>query len=190
MTQKILSKAFADAKAAGPGATVQLAEGTYHIGFMLVEEFYGTFNGAGMGKTIIEPLDGLPSMDMLMANVQPELLKFLRGNVRISNMSFLNPTGEGNPAEILWALLGLHDWAYSELPNIPEDHKITAVVDHVEFAGKAGLPEDPNLWVLGAGIACGPDFWWAGNLPYSNTDITVTNCTMHDMDYGFFKSGY
>ncbi len=184
-TDELLS-AFASAKAAGPGATVQLTEGTFHISFMLIEEFVGTFNGAGMGKTIIEPLDDLPSMDMLNSNQQPELLKFLRGNVQITNMSFLNLATDESPAEILWALLGLHDWAYSELPNLPEDHKITAVVDHVEFAGMSGLPDDPNIWILGAGIAAGPDFWWDNNLPYSNADITVTNCTMHDMEQAFF----
>ncbi|MDZ7608613.1 MAG: hypothetical protein U5K79_24190 [Cyclobacteriaceae bacterium] len=51
-----LVQAFADAKAAGLGATVQLNEGTYYIDFILVKEFSGTFNGAGMGKTIIKPV--------------------------------------------------------------------------------------------------------------------------------------
>ena len=74
-----------------PGSTVQLAEGEYHIGFVLVEEFDGSFTGAGMGKTIIIPNTDLPYFDLYAQNLAPELVKFLRGNVRISNMSFLNP---------------------------------------------------------------------------------------------------
>ncbi len=88
-----LTDAFNLAKAAGPGSTVQLAEGEYHIGFILVEDFVGSFKGAGMGKTIIEPLPDLPYIDMYIANLAPELLKFLRGNVLISDMSFRNLEG-------------------------------------------------------------------------------------------------
>ena len=93
-----------------------------------------------MGKTIIVPLLDLPYIDLYAQNLAPELVKFLRGNVRISDMSFLNLEGEPCPGDDLWAFLGLHDWAYNELSELPENHKITAVVDHVEFES---YPEGP-----------------------------------------------
>jgi|WetSurSiteA1Bulk_404760.scaffolds.fasta_scaffold01525_3 hypothetical protein len=180
--------AFNDAKASGSGSTVQLVEGEYHIGFVLVEDFIGSFNGAGIGKTIIIPNMDLPYLDLYAQNLAPELVKFLRGNVRISNMSFLNLEGEPCTGDDLWAFLGLHDWADNELPDLPENHKITAMVDHVEFVSNPG-PAGWTPYAVQTAVVGGPDFLWDYNLPYSNTDITVTNCTVREMSWAFSNLG-
>ena len=180
-TQNLID-AFALAKASGAGSTVQLAEGEYHIGFVLVEDFIGAFTGAGMGKSIIVPLPNLPNNDLYAQNLAPVLVKFLRGNVRISNMSFLNLEGEPSPGDDLWGFLGLFDWAHTELPDLPENHKIMAVVDHVEFVSNPG-PAGWTPYAVQTGIAGGSDFVWDSNLPYSNTDITVTNCTFKELNW-------
>lgn len=179
-----LAMAFNDAKAAGPGSTVQLVAGEYHIGYMLVEEFVGSFTGAGMGKSLILPLTELPYVDFYNLGLGVELLKFLRGNVKISNMSFLNLQGEPIPGDDLWSFLGLHDWAHNELPDLPENHEITAIVDHVEFV--SNLDPEWHGWTpyaVQAAIGCGPDFYWDYNLPYCTVDVTVTNCTFKDLNW-------
>ena len=183
-----LMAAFNEAKVAGSGSTVQLVAGEYHIGFVLVEGFVGSFTGAGMGKSIIVPLPDLPYLDLYELNLAPVLVKFLRGNVRISDMSFLNLEGEPCPGDDLWGFLGLCDWAHTELPNLPENHKITAVVDHVEFEGCPG-PAGWTPYAVQTAVAGGPDFVWDYNLPYSNTDITVTNCTVREMTWAFSNLG-
>lgn len=183
-----LQVAFESAKAAGPGSTVQLAAGEYHIGFILVEEFIGSFTGAGIGKTILVPLPDLPYLDLYAEGLAPELVKFLRGNVRISNMSFLNLEGEPCPGDDLWAFLGIHDWAHTELPDLPADHKIKAVVDHVEFVGCPG-PAGWTPYAVQTAVSFGGDFVWDSNLPYSNIDIAVTNCSVNEMNWAFTNLG-
>jgi len=52
-----LMQAFNDAKAAGPGAVVQLSEGLFKIGFLdEIFDFNGYFLGAGKDKTIVSNL--------------------------------------------------------------------------------------------------------------------------------------
>ena len=41
-----LKQAFDDAKAAGPGSVVQLPKGNFELGFIEIDEFYGSFVGA------------------------------------------------------------------------------------------------------------------------------------------------
>ena len=183
-----LIAAFNEAKASGPGSTVQLVQGEYHIGFVLVEDYIGTFTGAGMGKTIIIPNMDLPYFDLYAQNLAPELVKFLRGNVRISKMSFRNLEGEPCPGDDLWAFLGLHDWAFIELPYLPENHKITAVVDHVEFVSNPG-PAGFSPFAVQTGIGCSGDFVWYSDLPYSRADLTVTNCTFNELNWAVGNLG-
>lgn len=175
-----LVAAFDAAKAAGPGSTVHLTEGEFHIGFILVKEFFGTFTGAGIGKTIIIPLPDLPWEEFRDQNLAWVLIKFLRGDVSISNMSFLNLDGEPCPGEDLFAFIGIHDYAINELPDLPEDYKIKAIVDNVEFVSNPG-PAGWSPYVVQAAIGCGVDFYWDYNLPYSNVDLSITNCKISDM---------
>lgn len=185
-----LIAAFSEAKAAGPGSTVQLAAGEYHIGFVVVEEFVGSFTGAGMGRTIIIPNMDLPYLDLYAQNLAPELVKFLRGNVTISNMSFRNLEGEPCPGDDLWAFLGIHDWAYNELPDLPPDHKIKVEVDRVEFVSHPDeIPAGFTPYAVQTGIGCSGDFVWYADLPYSRADVTVTNCTFNELNWAFSNLG-
>ena len=177
-----LIAAFDDAKAAGPGATVKLTEGEFHIGFILVEDFEGSFTGAGMGKSIILPLLDLPWENLMAQNLGWELFKFLRGNMQISNMSFRNLEGDPCPGDDLYAFLGLHDYAYTELPGLDEDHQLTAMVDHVEFVSHL----DPvfsgwSLYTVQCGIGIGSDYFSAADLPHCANSVTVTNCSFSEM---------
>jgi hypothetical protein len=142
-----------------------------------------------MGKTVIKPLS-LPYYDYWATQVAPELLKFLRGNVRISDMSFINLEGEPCPGDDLWAFLGLHDWAYNELVDLPENHKITAVVDHVEFVSHPDeVPAGLTPYAVQTGIGCNGDFVWYADLPYSRADVTVTNCKFNELNWAFGNLG-
>ena len=177
-----LIAAFDDAKAAGPGATVKLTEGEFHIGFVTVEDFEGSFTGAGMGKTIILPLPVLPWEDLYAQNLAWELIKFLRGNMQISNMSFRNLEGDPCPGYDLWGFLGLHDYAYTELPGLDEGHQLTAMVDHVEFVSHP----DPvfsgwSPYTVQCGIGIGPDYFSALDIPHCANSVTVTNCSFSEM---------
>jgi len=181
-----LTDAFNLAKAAGPGSTVQLAKGEYHIGFVLVKEFVGSFKGAGMGQTIIIPNMNLNNGELYDQNLAPELLKFLRGDVRISDMSFRNLEGEPSPGDDLMAFIGIHDWAATELPDLPTDHKIKAVVDHVEFISHPDqVPAGWTPYTVQTAIGCCGDFFWGNSLPYSTVEITITNCTVSEMNWAF-----
>jgi hypothetical protein len=158
-----LMAAFTEAKAAGPGSTVKLTASEFHIGFLFDEDFDGTFSGAGMGETIIEPLPNLNCDELNNANLSIELIRFLRGNIRITDMSFMNPEGEPCPGGNLWEYIGFHDWAYNELPNLPQGHKINAVVDQFEFDGRAG---PSGGYTVGQVIGCGTYSGSGMNIPY------------------------
>jgi hypothetical protein len=185
-----LIAAFDAAKAAGPGSTVQLIKGEYHIGFVLVQDFVGSFRGAGMGKTIIIPNMDLNNVELYNQNLAAELLKFLRGDVRISDMSFRNLDGEPSPGDDLWGFIGIHDWAATELPDLPADHKIKAVVDHVEFISHPDqVPAGFTPYAVETAIGCSGDFYWGNSLPHSTVDITITNCTVREMNWAFTNLG-
>jgi hypothetical protein len=187
-TQSLID-AFEQAKTEGTGTVVQLVEGEYHIGYILVEDFNGTFKGAGMGKSVIIPLPDLPYLDLYALNLSSELLKFLRGNVTVSNMSFRNLEGEPCVGDDLWTFLSFHDYMITELPdNVPEDHHVTGVVDHVEFTACLG-PSGWTQYSVQNAVACGPDFGWAYDLPNSRADITITNCTMKNLGWAFGNLG-
>lgn len=49
--------AFDEAVAAGPGATVELTEGTFHTAQIVVKDFAGQFLGASKNKTVVQNLD-------------------------------------------------------------------------------------------------------------------------------------
>ncbi len=169
-TQALIN-AFVWAKGQGPGSMVRLTEGEYHIGPIEVDDFHGSFMGAGKGKTVIIPLSDIICDHYWADNIVPELLKFLRGDVKVAKMTFRYL--EGNTC--IWDYLGFHDWAFTELPDIEENRHIRAMVDQVEFISNYS----PFMAICVSG-----DFIWADNLPYSKAAITVTNCSFD----GFFNA--
>ncbi len=187
-----LIEAFAWAKGQGPGSSVQLSEGEFHIGLIQVDYFYGTFAGAGKGKTVIIPLTELDCGTLLGANLTPTLLKFFGGDIKVEKMSFRNPEGqpceqcEENWAGDLWCFLGFFDWASG---NVPPNNQIKAAVDQVEFSSNPNEPSGYTRYgVMMAVMSCG-DFGWGENLPYSNSNVTITNCDFKDLSNAYQNLG-
>jgi hypothetical protein len=100
-----IQAAFENAKAAGPGSTVQLTKGQFYMNNILVDGFRGCFAGAGMHKTVIDTLRGLnPGYSGVTLTIDPDnpgtpgnpnylvpytfLIGFLRSGVRVADMSF------------------------------------------------------------------------------------------------------
>ena len=78
---------------ASPGSTVQLNEGTYYIDFIEVRDFMGSFKGAGKGKTIVTSLSGgLDCEELASMGYNAFLIKFIGGDVCISNMTLMAPS--------------------------------------------------------------------------------------------------
>jgi hypothetical protein len=78
--------ALDEALAAGRGRTVQLAAGTFHVGFIRVRGFVGTFRGRGMNATRITPLPALDCPAQIAQGLYPVLVSFDEGYPRISDL--------------------------------------------------------------------------------------------------------
>ena len=186
-TDNIL-EAFADAKAAGAGSVVQLEEGEFIIGMIEIREFNGFFKGMGKDKTTITNLPDLPCEEAFLDNVLPALVKFVGGNMVISDFTFR--IQDGDPCaygEInasiygdLTSVLSLND--YSAL-HVPAERSINATVDHVDFI--AGYDEGNGTYGTLGNVALtlfsGMDvFLTDGYEPLSVGNVSVTNCTFKD----------
>ena len=183
-----LLAAFSQAKAAGPGATVQLVEGEYFISSIEIRDYYGSFLGAGMDKTILSAVLGFPCEMLDIDNVMPHLIKFINGDLAISGMTLRIPDGIacetpsiGYGYELMMVLV-LGD--YSDLYR-PDNRSIKGVVSNIHFIGGnrgdgAGTIGDLNtlaaLWV-------GADWYWPvpGNeYPLTRGDVTIKNCVFEN----------
>ena len=95
--------AFDAAVAAGPGSTVKLTAGRFYCNNIFVEDFHGTFKGAGKDVTIIDTLRGLnpdaPGLTHTGSGIYLFFFGFNGGDIKISDMTF-DITAE-EPAE-LW----------------------------------------------------------------------------------------
>jgi hypothetical protein len=98
-----LQSAFDNAVAAGPGVKVQLVAGIYHTREIAVNNFRGTFTGAGAEKSVLTNLPNLvvkqPSdyfntlpTPSTGANPWPTLVAFVDGDFVVSDMG-MNITG-------------------------------------------------------------------------------------------------
>jgi hypothetical protein len=183
-----LNDAFEEAKATGPGATVKLTKGTYTIGMIEVRDFVGCFTGAGKGNTIITNLPNLPCEDAWLVNTFPSLLKFVGGDIKISNMTIQfkdgNPClpGENNDAIYGEMAAGLILADYSGT-YVPDKRYIKGIVENVDLI--AGI--DGGLGVYGTPgnvvmlIYCGSDMMFSADfMPLSKGNISVTNCNFKD----------
>jgi hypothetical protein len=183
-TQALLD-AFEDAKASGPGSVVQLVKGTYTIGMIEVRDFDGFFRGAGKGKTILSNLCCLPCEAAWEANVMPALLKFVNGNIIMSDMTIhLNdgePCTRGPLNESMYGdlacILVLADYSAT---YFPVQRQIKGEVNNVDFIagdddGYGTYKTESNA---GMAIYCGSDLMWfePGTMPLSTGEITVRNC--------------
>jgi len=166
-----LKQAFDDAIVAGSGSVVQLAEGIYHLNFIEIREFFGTFRGAGKGKTVITTVPDLSVDALLSQSLHTILIVFVGGNVHISDMTIKTPPGPLSTGSIsgIDGLLGIFARTFQ---YTSENEYINAVINHVEFIG--------NRDNTNKGIHAGYDILdnrtdvrW----PLSFMDISITNCS-------------
>jgi hypothetical protein len=198
-TQNIIT-AFENAKASGPGATVQLTPGTYTIGFIEIHEFNGFFKGAGKGKTIITNRPGLPCEEAFEQNILPSLIMFVGGKIKICDMTI--HIADGDPC----APGPINDSFYGDLccviiltdytANFMPDHRyINGTIDNVEFI--AGNDGGHGTYGTNGNVAmavfCSGNFLnqYDNNFPLTNGDITISNCYFKDNLCGpdFFALG-
>jgi len=86
-----LVQAFADAKASGPGAVVQLMEGEYFTSIIEVHDYVGMFKGAGKNKTFLTALPDLPCAQYFNSNTVSALIKFIAGDISVADMTITIP---------------------------------------------------------------------------------------------------
>jgi len=88
------TQAFVDAFAAAePGTVIQLTEGVYHIGYIEVFGFEGCLKGSGKDETIISPYGLIDQNAQEALNCLPSWVKFIGGDVTLSDFAFV--TGDG-----------------------------------------------------------------------------------------------
>lgn len=173
-----LQQAFEDAKAAGPGSVVQLVVGTYHLNFIEIREFFGTFRGAGKGVTVITPCAELDDDPLISQNLTVELIRFVGGDVLVQSMTFTTPPGELNPGSVI-RVNGLLAFSSITAQYTSENEYIRAVADNLEFTGHKENTVN--------GLVASSAFLYTipGGVPLSNMDIEVTNCSFDGIrDYG------
>jgi hypothetical protein len=154
-----LKQAFEDAKAAGPGSVVQLPRGNFELGFIEIDEFYGSFVGAGKGRTVLTAETGLDCSVITPEDPWAWLIIFVGGDVFMSDMTLKYPKGESvcNDGRGLDGLM------------LMDCNK--AWVNNVEFIGeKLG-----DWW-----YHC----WNALALGATSFDMKVTNCTFDAFGWG------
>ena len=180
---KNLQDAFDKAVAYGPGSAVQLVKGNYNIGFIQVREFKGSFIGAGKGKTIISALPGLDLNFQYNQNINPDLIKFIGGDVYISDMTVENLTGDW-----LRSLVTFADYSFAYYPKV---QFVKGTVNNVGFMGQyieSMYWYNCNFAILGAydGII---DYSLPGALYRSHIDLNVTNSSFETLGYGILYGG-
>ncbi len=184
-----LLQAFADAQAAGPGAIVQLTEGTFIISSIEIHDFIGSFRGKGKDKTIVLAAPDLPCKESFDdKNTTSHLLKFIGGDVVIANMTLKIPDGFACATETsyggrdLVTILSLSDFSDAYRP---EKRFIKALVDDVHFIGGfddgTGGSGDYNVTL---GIWAGGDFWYfieGNDYPFSRQNICIRNSEFENL---------
>ena len=185
-----LMQAFEDAKAAGQGSVVQLCEGEYHLGLMEIRDFYGFIKGKGKDKTIITVNTGLDAQVLLDAQLYPDLVKFVGGDVKLSDFTIQTPVGkicDTGPA--LGHIRSMFNFsannAQYELGNT--ERCINVVVDNVAVKGRF-FAEGPGYYQNNFnclfGIRTGWDCLSGNDLPREKINIEITNSEFDKLCYG------
>lgn len=185
-----LKNAFADAIAAGHGAVVQLCEGEYHLGLIEIRDFYGCMKGKGKDKTIVTANTGLDAQILLDANLYPDLVKFVGGDVKLSGFTIQTPPGKlcdtGPAAGHIRSMFNFSaNNAQHELGNT--ERCINVVVDNVAVKGQF-FAEGPGFYQNNFnclfGIRTGWDCLSGSDLPREKINIEITNSEFDKLCYG------
>jgi hypothetical protein len=170
-----IQAAFEDAKAAGPGSTVQLAAGQFYTNATFVEDFYGTFKGAGKDLTTIDVLKGkYPEEDGVVGPYGNHLFTFEGGDICISDLGFeITPE---KPAGLSY------DGTY-DLFTILITGEIDSRIERVKFTGhegdQSGYPEGHPLEEKTYNVRLGVEY--GGGL---NGRHTITKCEFESLWLG------
>jgi hypothetical protein len=173
-----IMQAFDDAKAAGPGSVVQLCEGKYHLGFMEIREFNGSFIGKGKDKTVITMIDDLDVDALLSQGLNTVLIRFVGGDVCIKNMAVVTPFGNLSSGSQYW-IDGLIGLSAATVTYTSEKETIKGLVDNVAFSGHWTNIDHGLKAEFGVRI----DYSVPGGWPLFPIDVTVTNCSFSGFWY-------
>ena len=175
---------------------VLMEEGEYHLGFLEVRDFVGSFKGAGKDKTIITVMNHMNGQAVLDKNLLPDLLKFVGGNVQMSHFTLQTPEGKltdtGLPAGNIKCLVALTAGnATYEFNN--EERSIKAVIDQVRFKGHEleGGPGYTKGHNCNMGLRAGYDCLSgsAGSVSRAKIDVKVTNSDFETFVYALTLEG-
>ena len=172
-----LQQAFENAKAVGHGSVVKLIKGEYHLGFIEIREFSGSFIGAGKGRTIITAKTGLATGDISGIGELPVLIKFIGGDITIRDMTIQTPEGYCGIDDDLYGLLLFSDYS---VQYESKNSYIKGLVDNVEFIAHLG-----GYWGwynCYYGILATHDNNKGSK--FSHIDMAVINCTFNSLGYG------
>jgi hypothetical protein len=173
-----LKQAFEDAINAGPGSVVKLVGGNYIIGFIEIREFYGSFIGAGKGKTVITAKTGLDCDAMAGNGLYNYLIDFVGGNTCISDMTIkvtdgtLCSNGNGLDGFLIFADFNTN---YKSIDNY-----VKAKVDNVEFIGY----QLGSWWYSPWNALAGGSNTFASGVSRAHIDLQVTNCIFDAFGWG------
>jgi len=172
-----LKEAFDLAIAAGVGSVVELCEGEYHLGILQVYGFDGCLKGAGKDKTIITAMNNLDVQALWDQDMRGDLLKFVGGNVHLSQFTLQAPPGP-------LAITGPSDGRIATLINFSahnviyepdnENSSINAVVDNVRLIGQT-LPGGDYGHNSIYGITAGWDWAYPVDRPREKINLKITN---------------
>ncbi|MBE0673343.1 MAG: hypothetical protein IH591_01655, partial [Bacteroidales bacterium] len=193
-----LAQAFDDAKVAGPGSIVKLVEGEYHVGYMEIFDFYGSLMGAGKDKTIITLLPGMDIDALWAQNLTHCQVKFVGGDVHMSNFTMQTPPGilsTGGPGwGHIYAMMNFSAFsAIYELGN--ESRSINVVIDNVRFKGHyleggPGYLHGYNSFMgVRVGFDCFSNVWSGPLMPREKIDFKITNSEFDTFCYGLALEG-
>lgn len=189
-----LRDAFDEAILYGAGAVVQLVEGEYFLGFIEIRDFYGTFKGAGKGKTFITTLNNLDGQAMWDQNIHADLVKFVGGDVLLSHFTIQTPPGKvsvtGPAKGHIRSLINFSATnANYEAGN--ENRSINVVIDNVSFKGQflEGGPGYNYGYNCYFGVRTGYDYFDGSDIPREKIDFKITNSEINTFVYGLVLEG-
>jgi len=201
-----LLKAFARAKKAGRGSTVRLTAGNFRIHIMEVWDFDGYFKGAGQGATVIDTFADQDCQSEVDNNQWPVLLHFIRGHLRVSDLSFhITPAAPCQPYWMPWAgpdtyidILAVTASHWNPQTDCAEIRKemVSASVTRVTIEGENGDPDQFNVEMgifLGGNTAinAGTDCVYTskfGQGAFRLTDTTFRKVSFASSWYGIYNS--
>jgi hypothetical protein len=192
-----IMQAFEDAKAAGPGSIVQLCEGEYHLGFLQINDFYGSFRGAGKNKTVITAMNNLDAITLFAQNLPHDLVKFVGGNVHLSHFTLQTPPGRLTLSVPVYGHIRslINFSAVNAAYEMGNDNRtINVVIDNVRFKGQyfeEGFGFYYHTYNCLYGVRAGFDVRLAvaGSLPREHINFKITNSEIDTFSYGLVLEG-